>query len=74
MTALLETYTDTDADKAKDDARECVRVVVIDPSTFIFDHLLQLTAVKRLEKVVAAHLLADLLEDIFRLNRWSTKF
>ena len=50
MTALLKTYDDSDADKAKHDARECVRTAVIDPKSFSFDHLLGLSAVKRLEK------------------------
>lgn len=52
MTALLRTYDDSDADRAKEDARECVRTAVIDPTTFSFDHLLRLSAVKRLEKVL----------------------
>uniref|UniRef100_A0A915CNF9 PCI domain-containing protein n=1 Tax=Ditylenchus dipsaci TaxID=166011 RepID=A0A915CNF9_9BILA len=49
MTALLKTYAE-DADSAKEDARECVRTAVIDPNSFAFDHLLRLSAVKRLEQ------------------------
>lgn len=51
MTSLLKTYDDSDADKAKDDAHECVRTAIIDPKSFSFDHLLGLSVVKRLEKV-----------------------
>lgn len=51
MTALLRTYTDQDADHAQEDARECVRTAIIDPKSFSFDHLLRLSAVKRLQKV-----------------------
>lgn len=51
MTALLRTYDDSDADRAKEDARECVLTAVLDPTAFSFDNLLRLSAVKRLEKV-----------------------
>lgn len=52
MTALLRTYDDSDADRAKEDARECVLTAVLDPTAFSFDNLLRLSAVKRLEKVI----------------------
>lgn len=51
MTNLLKTYNKSDAAKAREDARECVRTAVIDPKAFTFDHLLNLNAVKHLEKV-----------------------
>lgn len=50
MTSLLRTYTDADADLAKEDALECVRTAIVDPKSFSFDHLLRLSAVKRLEQ------------------------
>jgi len=50
MTTLLRTYTDADAEAARDDAKECVRTAVIDPQTFNFDHLPRLSAVRRLEQ------------------------
>ena len=51
MSTLLKTYTDQDAAKAREDARECVRTAVVDPKSFCFDHLLHLSAVKSLEQV-----------------------
>uniref|UniRef100_A0AC34G6T7 Uncharacterized protein n=1 Tax=Panagrolaimus sp. ES5 TaxID=591445 RepID=A0AC34G6T7_9BILA len=50
MTRLLQTYTQADASKAEQDALECVRIAIIDPQTFSFDHLLRIHAVKSLEK------------------------
>lgn len=50
MTELLGTYTDVDADRAKEDARECVRTAVVDPISFSVDHLLRLKAVQRLRE------------------------
>ncbi|KAI6192340.1 hypothetical protein M3Y97_00327100 [Aphelenchoides bicaudatus] len=50
MMALLKTYTAVDADKAKDDARECVNTAIADPNSFSVDHLLRLSAVQSLEK------------------------
>lgn len=50
MMALLRTYTAVDADKAKEDARECVRTAIADPNSFSVDHLLRLSAVQSLEK------------------------
>jgi translation initiation factor 3 subunit M len=50
MMALLQTYTKVDADKAKEDARECVRTAIVDPNSFSVDHLLRLNAVQSLEK------------------------
>jgi translation initiation factor 3 subunit M len=50
MMALLRTYTDADADHAKEDARECVRTAIVDPKSFSFDHLLNLSAVQLLQK------------------------
>jgi hypothetical protein len=51
MTILLKSYTEMDANKVRDDARECVRTAIVDPSSFCFDYLLYLTAVKNLEQV-----------------------
>lgn len=51
MTALLGTYTDSDAASAIEDGRECVRTAIVDPKSFSFDHLLRLPAVKLLQKV-----------------------
>lgn len=50
MTDLLKTYTDVDADKAKADAQQCVRTAVVDPKNFSVDHLLRLSAVRRLQQ------------------------
>ena len=50
MTELLSTYTDVDADRAKEDARECVRTAIVDPTSFSVDHLLRLKAVQRLRE------------------------
>ncbi|KAI6221619.1 Eukaryotic translation initiation factor 3 subunit M [Aphelenchoides besseyi] len=50
MTTLLKTYTDVDADRAKEDARECVRTAIVDPKSFSVDALLRLTAVQRLQQ------------------------
>lgn len=50
MTALLGTYTETDAATARDDAMECVRTAVVDPKSFSFDHLERLSAVKALKQ------------------------
>lgn len=48
MMALLRTYTQVDAEKAKEDARECVRTAIADPNSFSVDHLLRLSAVQSL--------------------------
>ena len=45
---LLLTYTEVDADEAKGFAEELVVMVVSDPSSFIFDDILELAPVKKL--------------------------
>ncbi len=49
MIELLRTYEGADADRALEDARECVRSAIADPATFLFDHLLQLRPVQLLQ-------------------------
>uniref|UniRef100_A0A7E4UXB4 Eukaryotic translation initiation factor 3 subunit M n=1 Tax=Panagrellus redivivus TaxID=6233 RepID=A0A7E4UXB4_PANRE len=53
MTSLLRSYKASDAKEAEPDARECVRTAIIDPTSFSFDHLLQIPAVQHLESVDA---------------------
>ncbi len=42
MLELLGTYTDADAQLAKQDAIDAIRTAIQDPGAFIFDHLLSL--------------------------------
>lgn len=42
MVELLSTYTEADAEKAKEDAHKSIRSAIADPGTFVFDHLLSL--------------------------------
>ncbi|CAD5220728.1 unnamed protein product [Bursaphelenchus okinawaensis] len=51
MCTLLRTYSEVDANSAKDDAEECVRTAIIDPKSFTLDHLLRLSAVQYLKTV-----------------------
>ena len=46
---LLQTYSDSDASEAESLAKELIRLVISDPCTFVFDDLLELAPVKKLE-------------------------
>jgi len=50
MIELLSLYTEDTADKARDDAKQTIRAAIADPATYIFDHLLKLSPVQKLEK------------------------
>ena len=49
MIELLDSYTESTASQARDDARKCVVSSIADPNTFLLDHLLTLKPVKLLE-------------------------
>ncbi|CAK8694496.1 eukaryotic translation initiation factor 3 subunit M-like [Clavelina lepadiformis] len=57
MVKLLESYTQEDAAKAREDAIKCIVRAIADPNTYLFDQLLALKPVKFLE----GELLYDLL-------------
>ena len=46
---LLQTYTDSDAGEAKGLAEELIVLVISNPSTFVFDDLLEMAPMKKLE-------------------------
>lgn len=49
MIELLDSYTESTASQAQDDARKCIISSIADPKTFLLDHLLTLKPVKLLE-------------------------
>ena len=49
MIELLDSYTESTASQARDDAHKCVVSSIADPNTFLLDHLLTLKPVKLLE-------------------------
>ena len=49
MVDLLGTYTTENASQAKEEAQRCIVASLADPSTFLYDHLLNLKPVKFLE-------------------------
>ncbi|VDI47041.1 translation initiation factor 3 subunit M [Mytilus galloprovincialis] len=49
MIDLLGTYTEDNASQAKNDAHRCIVTHLVDPNTFLMDHLLLLKPVKFLE-------------------------
>ena len=44
MVDLLGTYTTENASEAKEEAQRCIIASLADPSTFLFDHFLSLSA------------------------------